>query len=53
MAFAIVPVVVMVLGILIWTLSSKPIPQRAGEWMFVCGLLVTCFVAAKYTLRLG
>jgi hypothetical protein len=52
MLIAIIPVLVMVVGLLLWALSKNAIVSRAGEWMFVTGLLVTLFVAAKYTVRL-
>ena len=36
-----IPLAVCILGILIWALAGQPIPKRAGEYMFACGLLVT------------
>jgi hypothetical protein len=52
MFIAIVPVVVMVLGLLLWTLGSGK-AQPIGEKMFTCGLLVTLFVFARVTVRIG
>ena len=51
MLIAILPVIVLVLGLLLWALSSNPVPKEAGRIMFFCGLLVVCFVAAKYSVR--
>ena len=47
------PVVVLVLGLLLWALSSKPVPIEAGRLMFFAGLLVTLLVLARTTVRLG
>ncbi len=52
MTVAIVPVVVLVLGLLLWALASKPIAVEAGRLMFACGLLVSLFVMARTTLHL-
>ncbi len=52
MTIAIVPVVVLVLGLLLWGLATKPIAVEAGRLMFACGLLVSLFVMAKTTLHL-
>lgn len=52
MQIAIVPVVVMILGLVVWAVASKPLVAAVGEKMFTCGLLVTLFVFARVMLRL-
>jgi hypothetical protein len=52
MLIAIVPVVVLVLGLVFWLLPGSAPRQAIGERMFTCGLLVTLFVAARVVLRL-
>lgn len=51
MLIAIVPVLVLVIGILLWALATNPVLKEAGRIMFFCGLLVVCFVAARYNFR--
>lgn len=48
MLFAIIPIVALILGLLLWRPEAKDI----GRVLFACGVLVTLFVAAKYTLHL-
>jgi hypothetical protein len=52
MLIAIVPVVVLVLGLPLWALATKPVAVEAGRLMFACGLLVVLFVAARQTVHL-
>jgi hypothetical protein len=52
MLIAIIPIIACILGLLMWVLATNAIVKRAGEWMYVCGLLVTLFVAARVTVRL-
>jgi len=52
MLIAIVPVVVLVLGLLLWALAAKPLVAEAGRLMFGCGLLVALLVATRTTLHL-
>ncbi len=49
---AIVPALVMVVGLLLWCLPVPPKVSEAGKWMFVCGLLVTLCVMAKHVVKL-
>jgi hypothetical protein len=51
---AILPVIVCILGLLLWAYKSKPasIAIELGKIMFAVGLLVTLFVLAHYTVRL-
>jgi hypothetical protein len=53
MLIAWVPILAIVLGLLLWALSKNPIVMRAGEIVFTCGTLVTLFVLAHVTVRLG
>jgi hypothetical protein len=55
MLIAIVPVLVCILGLLIWALNTPPpraVLVKVGEWMFVVGLLVTLLVFATHVVRL-
>jgi Na+/phosphate symporter len=53
MLIAIVPLIVMVLGLVVWFVSSNPKVSEAGRLAFFCGLLVLTMVLAKETLRVG
>ena len=53
MLIAIVPILVLVVGLLMWALAANPKLQEAGRLMFFCGLLVSCFVVSRVTFRLG
>lgn len=50
---AIIPLIVCIVGLLLWALATNAILKRAGEYMFACGLLVTLFVVATKVLRFG
>ena len=43
MNLGVVPLVVLVAGLLLWTLSSNAKASEAGRIMFFCGLLALCF----------
>ena len=53
MLIAWVPVVAVILGLLLWFVSANPKASEAGRIIFQCGVLVTLFVLARQTLRLG
>jgi len=52
MLIAIVPIVIMVVGLLMWVLAGNPYVKEAGKIMFFSGMLVTTFVCAKVTWRI-
>ena len=52
MLIAIIPVVVLILGALVYGLSANPKVQEMGRLAFGCGLLVALFGAARAVLRL-
>lgn len=51
MMIAIVPVLVMLVGLVLW-LAGGPKSAPVGERMFTCGLLVTLLVLSQHTIRL-
>lgn len=51
MAVALVPLLVMVVGLVMW-LAGGGRTSAVGERMFTCGLLVTLLVLARTTVRL-
>lgn len=53
MLIAIVPVLVLIAGLLLWVLSSNPKVAEAGRILFFCGAFVTTQVLAESTIRLG
>lgn len=53
MFFAIIPLLVLIVGLLIWVLASNPLVKEVGKWMFICGLFVTLWVSARVTVHLG
>ncbi len=52
MIIAWVPVLVLIVGLLMWALPSPPLIKDAGRIMFCCGLLVTLFTSAHTTVTL-
>ncbi len=52
MIIAWVPVLVLIVGLLMWALPSPPLIKDAGRIMFGCGLLVTLFTSAHTTVTL-
>ncbi len=53
MLITIIPVLILVIGILIWALASNPLVKEAGRIMFFCGMLVLTFALARVTWRVG
>lgn len=53
MLIAIVPLLVLVTGLLLWVLSSNPKVAEAGRILFFCGAFVTTQLLAGETIRLG
>ncbi len=53
MFIAIVPIIAVVLGILLWALASAPLVKESGKIIFAAGVLVTLLVAAHYTVHVG
>lgn len=53
MLIAIIPIVVLIVGLLMWVLATNAVVKEAGRIMFFCGMLVTTFVAARVTWRLA
>ncbi len=53
MLIAYYPVIVALIGLLIWALASGGIAKRAGEYMFAIGLLWTVYSLVGHTLKLG
>jgi Na+/phosphate symporter len=53
MLIAIIPLLILVVGLLMYALAANPKVQEAGRIMFFCGMLVITFVLAKQTLSLG
>lgn len=56
MSITVFPVVVLVVGILLWAVSIRSanpgIAPEAGRLMFACGLLALCFALAGHTVSL-
>jgi hypothetical protein len=52
MIIAFVPIVVLVIGLLMWALAGNPIVKDAGRGMFFIGLAVAVFISARATVHL-
>lgn len=52
-AIAIFPVLVCILGLVMWFVSSNAKAAECGRIMFAAGLLVTCFELATHMIRIG
>ena len=53
MAVAIAPLVIAVVGLLMWFLASNPRASEIGRILFCCGALVLTMSLAKETFRVG
>jgi Na+/phosphate symporter len=53
MLIAVIPLMFVIVGLLMWALCSNAKLQEAGRIMFFCGLLVLTFSLAGKTVTLG
>lgn len=53
MLIALWPLVILILGLLLWVLASNPKVSEAGRLFFFCGALVLTMSLARETFRLG
>jgi hypothetical protein len=51
MAIIIVPVIVAVVGALMYALSANPKLQEIGRLLFFCGALISVWVAANHAVK--
>jgi Na+/phosphate symporter len=49
---AIFPLVIWVIGLLIWVLASAPIVKRIGEIVFFCGFFAFCLAMSSKQLHI-
>ena len=53
MLIAVIPLVVLIVGLLAYALAANPKVQEIGRIAYSCGLLVLLFVLARQTISLG
>jgi Na+/phosphate symporter len=53
MLIAIIPLVVLVAGLLMWVLAANPKVSEAGRLLFFCGAFVLTWKLSGETFRLG
>lgn len=53
MIVAVFPIVIALVGLLVWFLSSNPKVSEAGKLAFFAGLLALSFALAGHTVRIG
>jgi len=53
MLIAILPLIALVVGLLMWALASNAIVKESGRILFFCGTLVTLLVTAHYSVHVG
>lgn len=53
MVVTVVPLVLLILGALIYALAANVKASEMGRIMFFCGLLVLTFALAREVLRIG
>ncbi len=53
MLVTIIPVLILVLGVLMWALATNAVVKEAGRIMFFCGMVVLTFSMARVTWRIG
>ncbi len=52
MLIVVFPLIVCIIGLLIWLMATKPEAKKIGEYMFVVGLFVTVFAGAGQVVKL-
>lgn len=52
MIIALAPLIIAIVGLLMWSLSSNPKVQRIGEILFFCGALVVTLGLGSKTVHL-
>jgi len=53
MIIAIIPLIILVIGILMYALAANPKVQEAGRIMFFCGMFVLTMVFARQTVSIS
>ncbi len=53
MLIAIVPALMVLLGLLLWALCSNPKAAEAGKWIFIAGVFALAFTLASKTVHVG
>lgn len=53
MLIAIIPLIVLIVGLLMYALAANPKIQEIGRIMFFCGLLALCLAFSRQTLSIG
>ena len=53
MVIAIIPVLVLIVGLLVWVLAARPKAAEAGRILFAVGALITVYVLAHHTIKIG
>lgn len=53
MLIAIFPVILAIVGVLMWALAANPKLAEIGKIMFFCGLFVTTWQAASWNIKIG
>lgn len=49
----VIPLLVAIIGLLIYALAANPKVAECGRLMFACGTLVTLWSLAGHTVRIG
>lgn len=52
MIIAYIPALFALVGLLIFAFATNPKAATIGEWIFLCGFLVTMMTLAKVTMRI-
>lgn len=53
MVIAIIPLIIAVIGLLMYALAANPKVQEAGRLVFFAGIFVLTWVFAKQTVSIG
>jgi hypothetical protein len=53
MTITLFPILLIILGLLLWLIPGGPKRQEAGKICFFCGLLVLTWVFARHMTRIG
>lgn len=53
MVIAVIPFIILIVGLLMWILAAHPKVAEAGRLMFFCGLFVLTMAFSRQTVSIG
>ena len=53
MLIAVIPFIILIVGLLMYVLAANPKVSEIGRIMFFCGLVALCFAFSRQTVSIG